>query len=280
MLQPMTKAVGTATLRLEKHAPKILMGLGIVGYGATVIDGCRSSMMVPGVLDIYEKEHKGDKAWLYRKLAAMYGRTVALFVLSTLCVAKGYGIINERYLGAVEDAMGLREGFMMYRQAVRKDLGEAKDLEYMYGISEKKDIEEHEDGTIDVQNTGEYRKLGSAGAAYSIYARIFDETNPNWTKDPQQNLVFLKAQQQYANDMLHVQGYLFLSDVYKALGFDETDASRIVGWTIENGHDNYIDFGMYNLMNVKANEFINGYERSVVLDFNVDGVIFKKLKKQ
>ena len=52
----------------------------------------------------------------------------------------------------------------------------------------------------------------------SDYAKFFDEYNPNWEKDSEYNLMFLRAQQNYANDLLVKRGYLFLNDVYKMLG--------------------------------------------------------------
>ena len=36
----------------------------------------------------------------------------------------------------------------------------------------------------------------------SEYARFFDDGCVGWTKDPEYNLAFLKAQQKYANNML------------------------------------------------------------------------------
>lgn len=71
---------------------------------------------------------------------------------------------------------------------------------------------------------------GTPDVSKKIVVKYFDKENPNWTDDTLRNIMFLKAQQQYANDILHAQGYLFLSDVYKALGFDETEESRHLGW--------------------------------------------------
>ena len=92
--------------------------------------------------------------------------------------------------------------------------------------------------------------------------------------------MFLKLQQSYANKRLKEEGYLFLNDVYEMLGFLKTSAGQVVGWIydedIPNG-DNFVDFGIYNIDNPKANDFVNGYERSIVLDFNVDGIIYDKI---
>ena len=46
---------------------------------------------------------------------------------------------------------------------------------------------------------------------YSKYARIFDESNVNWSKDQKANLMFLKYQQTYATDLLKKKGTVFLN---------------------------------------------------------------------
>jgi hypothetical protein len=113
--------------------------------------------------------------------------------------------------------------------------------------------------------------------SYSQYARFFDESCPNWGKDSEYNLAYLTQQQQYANDMLKTRGYLFLNEVYDMLGMPRSKAGQLVGWVYdpENGTgDNYVDFGIYSIDDARHRNFINGYEKTVLLDFNVDGLIF------
>ena len=60
------------------------------------------------------------------------------------------------------------------------------------------------------------------------------------------------------------------------LNIPRTKAGQVVGWIYDKEHptgDNFVDFGIYNLNIEKARDFVNGYERSIVLDFNVDGPI-------
>ena len=60
------------------------------------------------------------------------------------------------------------------------------------------------------------------------------------------------------------------------LGAKRTKAGQRVGWVYDEEHpvgDNYVDFGMFDVRREKARDFINGYEKVIVLDFNVDGVI-------
>ena len=122
-------------------------------------------------------------------------------------------------------------------------------------------------------------KVDVVESTESDYAKFFDEYNPNWEKDSEYNLMFLRAQQNYANDLLVKRGYLFLNDVYKMLGFEPTSRRPVVGWRYEpeeSNCDGYVSFGIYNA-NRDGRDFVNGYERSILLDFNVDGPILDTL---
>lgn len=108
---------------------------------------------------------------------------------------------------------------------------------------------------------------------YSDYARYFNEECIGWTKDPEANMTYLKAQQDYANEMLRIRKFIFLNDIYAMLGMTKTKVGQIVGWVYDEEKpigDNYIDFGIYDYRNV---DFVNGQDNKVLLDFNVDGNI-------
>ena len=107
----------------------------------------------------------------------------------------------------------------------------------------------------------------------SPYAKLFDECNPNWEKNPDYSLMFLKSRQQFANDKLRSQGYLFLNDVLDSLGIPRCKEGQIVGWVFKGDEgDNFVDFGL-NEENEWVQDFMNGDEPSVWLDFNVQGNI-------
>ena len=104
---------------------------------------------------------------------------------------------------------------------------------------------------------------------YSKYARIFDESNVNWSKDQEANLMFLKHQQTYATDILKKKGTVFLNEVYEMLGIPRSQEGCVVGWHYDEKNpigDNYIDFGLNDI--IKSN---------IVLDFNVDGRVYQYL---
>lgn len=111
----------------------------------------------------------------------------------------------------------------------------------------------------------------------SSYAKIFDDACPGWSTDPEMNKHFLLTQQNFANEKLRYQGYLFLNDVYTMLGMSRTKAGQIVGWIYDEKNprgDNYVDFDLYSQHNIR---FINGLAREAILDFNVDGVILDNI---
>ena len=118
---------------------------------------------------------------------------------------------------------------------------------------------------------------------FSQYARFFDESSPNWVKDPEYNLMFLRQQQQYANDRLKSVGHLFLNEVYDMLGIPRSKEGQVVGWIYDEENligDNFVDFGIFNPDSVGNREFVNGYVKAVLLDFNVDGNIWEVMESK
>ena len=98
---------------------------------------------------------------------------------------------------------------------------------------------------------------------YSKYARIFDESNINWSKDQKANLMFLKYQQTYATDLLKNKGTVFLNEVYEMLGIPISQECCVVGFHYDEKNpigNNYIDFGINDIVT-----------SNIILDFNVDG---------
>ena len=111
----------------------------------------------------------------------------------------------------------------------------------------------------------------------SPYAVFFDETSAAWTKNPECNKLFLLRTQDLANLKLKTRGYLFLNEVFDMLGVPRCKTGQLVGWVYDEVNpvgDNYVDFGIFNECNHK---FVNGFEKSVLLDFNVDGNILDRL---
>jgi hypothetical protein len=63
------------------------------------------------------------------------------------------------------------------------------------------------------------------------FDRVFDQKNVYWTDMPVANRCFFDAVHRHAKDLLRLQGFLLLNDVYKLLGLEVTDEDSRVGWT-------------------------------------------------
>ena len=212
-------------------------------------------------------------------MAKLYAPAVILGTVSIAAILGGHNILRKRNIALAAAYTAVDKGFKEYRGRVIERFGEELDKELKYNIKAK-EIEEtvvNEDGTeTTVKKTVNVADPNTT----SIYARFFDDGCTGWTKDPEYNLMFLKDQQRYANDILKSRGHLFLNEVYDMLGIPRSTAGAVVGWIYDEKcpvGDNFVDFGIYDLYDEKKRDFVNGYERTILLDFNVDGEIYKMI---
>ena len=113
---------------------------------------------------------------------------------------------------------------------------------------------------------------------YSEFAVCYDVGCNGWDRDAEHNKWVLLQLQKWANDKLQHDGFLFLNDIYDELGIRRTSAGNKVGWIYDPKNpnhkgDNYVDFGIFDISRETNRDFVNGYEQSIWLDFNVDGPI-------
>lgn len=284
-----TRTIGKSVLMTKNYSPEVLTVVGIVGIVTASVLACRATMKLETTVD---KVHDGlevakdrkqladytsldDKkavTYVYTRgvvdLTKLYAPSVILGSISIACIVGANGILRKRNLALVAAYKAIESSYSEYRKRVVEEYGEEKDLDYRRGLH----VEKIKD------KNGQKRTLVTVDPnGISKYARFFDEQSVNWDKTPEYNLLFVRQQQNLANDYLHAKGHIFLNEVYDLLGIPRSKAGQVVGWFISPDGDNYVDFGIYDFMNVKAREFVNGYEQSILLDFNVDGVIYDKL---
>ena len=230
-----------------------------------------------------EDDGKNDIRILYAKtglnIIKLYAPSVILGGLSITAMLTSNNILRKRNIALAAAYTAVDKGFKEYRSRVVERFGEEMDRELRYNLKSK-EIEE----TV-VDEKGKEKTVKKTvnvvdPSTYSVYARFYDDGCNGWTKNPEDNLYFLKCQENYANDLLKTRGHLFLNEVYDMLGIPRTQAGQIVGWVYDEKNpvgDNFVDFGILDLYDEKKREFVNGYERTILLDFNVDGEIFKIL---
>lgn len=280
------------------------MVAGVIGTVASAVMACRATTKVSGIIDnakeeiekvhtvmedesyadkYSEEDSKKDLTIIYAqtglKIAKLYAPSVILGILSLGGIVASNNILRKRNVALAAAYATIDNSFKDYRKRVVERFGEEVDKQLKYNIKAKQ-VEE----TV-VDDNGKEKKVKTTVNVVnpdeiSDYARFFDEASPYWEKDPEFNLMFLKSQEKYANDLLKAQGYLFLNDVYKSLGLEPTKAGQVVGWIYDPENpdiDNYVDFGIYDVSNERKRAFVNGYERNILLDFNVDGNIWESM---
>ena len=88
------------------------------------------------------------------------------------------------------------------------------------------------------------------------------------SKYPFYNEPYIRAQEAHWNDVLFIRGYVFLSDVKRALGLKIRPSDVITGWILDPKNPKSHDALKINV----SKQY--GIEDELVLDFNTDGVIW------
>lgn len=275
-LNKATRLFHRSVLTIRKASPTILVVGGVVGLGATAVVAVIRSKKAAPVTQELKAELKSieympedstprDRAVF---IGQAYGTALGGYIKaywpalilgasSAAAVFGGHGMTLKRNAALTATLVASERAFRLYRDRAAADNGEA------VADSEK-------EPRID---TSEETPTDTAEMP-SQYARFFDELSPSWTKDGEHNLTFLKCQQNYANDKLRARGHVFLNEVYDSLGIPRTRAGAIVGWIYGGSGDDVIDFGVFDVRNGDKRAFVNGKEKAILLDFNVDGVIY------
>lgn len=275
----MSRQVFRSALILKKHSPSIMFVGGIVGVVTSTVLACKATLKLPDALTEMQAEldevkyhvdepDSKDIAYVYAKniayIARIYAPAVVVGVVSISSLTGSHIALNKRNAGLTAAYAALSKAYGEYRERISEEFGEQKEKDiYHAALVEKV---KSEDGKEEIAVVDPNK--------WSPYARFFDECSPNWQKNAELNRLFVQCQQNYANHLLHARGHVFLNEIYDMLGLERSKAGAVVGWVINNEGDNYIDFGMYQ---ASSNRFVNGEERTVLLDFNVDGVIYDKI---
>lgn len=316
ILANMKETAGKATMQLAKHSPAILVGVGVVGVVGAAVLACRATLKAEDILEEHnetiakhkeaEEEIKNDnvtdddgndltpekkeeylkdvrnevaKTYLRTggKLLKAYAPAIIIGGASIYCIVKSHDIQAHRLCGVMAAYSGLQEQFKHYRAGVIAAEGPEADHRYNFGLHTEEVTmatgEKNEDGQP--KTSKEVMEVTDI-PQYSEYSKFFDASSPYFKKDSFYNLTFLRQQQEYANQKLRTRGHVFLNEIYDALGIPRTPAGAVVGWVKGNG-DDVIDFGIYNEKSWAGRSFVNGYEPVILLDFNVDGVIWDKI---
>jgi hypothetical protein len=285
-----SQIVGRSGLFIKKYSPEILTTVGILGMVGTTILASRATIKAGPIVEQikedkleikYDAENQAELEYNLNpinvnkeiskvyvrgglKLAKLYGPAITLGLSSITCIVAAHGIMQRRTVAIAAAYKALEATFAEYRKRVVEVVGEERESDVRTNREE-----------VTVTDGETTKKMVVADIdGYSPYAKFFDQMSQHWSKEADYNLMFLKTQQNYANDLLRARGHVFLNEIYDMLDIPRTQAGQMVGWVVSKNGDNFIDFGMYDHYNDRAQMFVNGHEHSILLDFNVDGVIY------
>lgn len=292
----LTRGFGKAKLTCIKYSPEILLTAGIISGAAALVFAVKETLRAEEVLDEHERkmneiegaltlaetgeaeytadDAKKDKVKAYVQtgwaMAKLYAPSVIFSVLATSCILTSHGIMRKRNIALAASLATVRTAFDEYRARVVRDLGKPMDEHFLYDTVKKE---------IEVEKEGENGKVKKTKESYdlpvatSAYSRFFDESNPNYEKDGSANYFFVMSQLKHLQNKLIANGYLFLNDAYKALGFPITIAGQSAGWIydFDNRENTLIKFDGFDVNELgnspAVRAFMNGYERNCLINF-------------
>jgi hypothetical protein len=285
-------------LIVKKNSPHIFFTAGVIGTVASTVLACRATLKLSATLDEIQKDistlkpknnhvphpllttevvDTTEEAVIeHTKTVYVYGRAsfriIKLYGPSIILGAASIGMLTGSHVQLIRRNSALmatyaavQKAYDDYRDRVREEVGPEKELD-IYHAAKTEIVKDADGNEIEVKVADPNK--------YSMYAKFFDEYSKHWQRDAELNRMFVQCQQNYFNHRLNAYGHVFLNEVYDGLGIERSTPGAVVGWIKEGNGDGYIDFGIFEAFNSR---FVNGTEQSILLDFNVDGVIYDKI---
>ena len=299
VLASVVQTMGKGALRLafkgNQHSPELLIIGGVVCGIAAIATTVKATFKMDEILteanekaeefkefheenpDKYtDQDYAEDRATLRKNTVGRgivaYAAPAVLFVCSMTCFLVSAKILHDRNLALAATLKCTEGAFTEYRKRVIADHGEEADFKYRYGDipgeSNKSVMHDIDGKPMNVETT-----VINPPERLDVYSKFFDETSSFYRNDAERNLSFLLLRQNYLNDLLDIQGYVFLNDAYKELGLPPTKAGQVKGWLRGKGP---IDFGLLDPKSKDARLFVNGYDPRILVRFNVnEGTIYQ-----
>lgn len=303
VMNTLTRGFHKVGFKLKKHSPEILVGAGIVGGVGAAVMACKATTKAGDVLEQFhksldqvheaaelaetnekvreqytEEDIRKDTVIVYanaaKEFAKLYGPAVILGAVSITAILAGHNITRKRNVALTAAYAAVDKGFKEYRNRVVDRFGEDMDRELRYNVKAKEIEETTKDPKTGEEKT-EKKIVSTANPSYGPYTKCYGELCDTYSKDYNHNLTFLLQQQRYANQKLKSEGYLAWNDVLYSLGIPKVPEGQVMGWVYDKKaaeNSDIVDFGIYK--NDEANYlFVNGYEKSIWLDFNNNGMM-------
>lgn len=286
------RTLGAARLLISANGPQLAVYGGLVAMTAGAIFTAKQTLNVESILaehtpDLERIKHgedlgletylaggaRADRTRVYTRVAIDLGKNYAipasLFVGGGLMVIGGHRLLVQRNAALAVAFTGVKKAFDLYRSRVVDAFGVEADQGMLTGYTKTEVL--GQDGLPQVVHKRDW-----GGAREDAYNRVFEQgESSEWTPDIGINRNIVGCARELAQQKLNWRGYLYLSEVYEALGFEETPESRVVGWKTRRNPDGTkdipnVDFGLDKPLH---DDWKYTQEAAIYLDFNCQGLI-------
>lgn len=300
----MFEMAGVKIRKAANHWPAIVTIVSVGGIAYGVYKMCKASTKLNEAMEphrkmeesIVDSHNKGviDDAEFKKKIgmakieqakdvAKLYAPGFLLVASSTLGFLFSNRELGKRVVNAQNMALQYHDSYQKLKQNVQNAIGKKATQAVEHQInSGVKTVEDEKTGKK-IEKDYRYMTVDGDMISASIYSVFFNNTCNGFDEDSRKNnYEYLKSLEHDMNNRLRRKGYLWLSDVYNALGIvpdNYNEAIKNSGWIDPNGKFGYLikdtngickyeDKIDFCLNDIELHKYDNNEDPIWLLDFN------------
>lgn len=300
----MFEMAGVKVRKAANHWPAIVTIVSVGGIAYGVYKMCKASTklneaMEPhrkmeesivdshnkGVIDDTEFKKKIGMAKIEqaKDVAKLYAPGFLLVASSTLGFLFSNRELGKRVVNAQNMALQYHDSYQKLKQNVQNAIGKKATQAVEHQINSGVKTVEDEVTGKKIEKDFRYMTVDGDMISASIYSVFFNNTCNGFDEDSRKNnYEYLKSLEHDMNNRLRRKGYLWLSDVYNALGIvpdNYNEAIKNSGWIDPNGKFGYLikdtngickyeDKIDFCLNDIELHKYDNNEDPIWLLDFN------------
>lgn len=300
----MFEMAGVKVRKAANHWPAIVTIVSVGGIAYGVYKMCKDSTKLNEVMEphrkmeesIVDSHNKGviDDAEFKKKIgmakieqakdvAKLYAPGFLLVASSTLGFLFSNRELGKRVVNAQNMALQYHDSYQKLKQNVQNAIGKKATQAVEHQINSGVKTVEDENTGKKIEKDFRYMTVDGDMISASIYSVFFNNTCNGFDEDSRKNnYEYLKSLEHDMNNRLRRKGYLWLSDVYNALGIvpdNYNEAIKNSGWIDPNGKFGYLikdtngickyeDKIDFCLNDIELHKYDNNEDPIWLLDFN------------
>lgn len=300
----MFEMAGVKVRKAANHWPAIVTIVSVGGIAYGVYKMCKASTKLNEAMEphrkmeesIVDSHNKGviDDAEFKKKIgmakieqakdvAKLYAPGFLLVASSTLGFLFSNRELGKRVVNAQNMALQYHDSYQKLKQNVQNAIGKKATQAVEHQINSGVKTVEDEVTGKKIEKDFRYMTVDGDMISASIYSVFFNNTCNGFDEDSRKNnYEYLKSLEHDMNNRLRRKGYLWLSDVYNALGIvpdNYNEAIKNSGWIDPNGKFGYLikdtngickyeDKIDFCLNDIELHKYDNNEDPIWLLDFN------------